>query len=110
MKSRESRPHVGSNETPSREPGRKSLEEKATRPYTSSLIEESLSPRRSSQVQTFTPVPHPSHRGVFNFLATDLAPAQDMRGQVPSGHQGDTQHVRRRRVGQSLALFLLNVK
>lgn len=46
------------------------------------LIEESLSARRSAEVQTFTPVPHPSPRGVSNFLAADLAPAQDVSGQV----------------------------
>lgn len=46
------------------------------------LIEEWLSAHRSTEVQTFTPVPHPSPRGVSNFLAADLAPAQDISGQV----------------------------
>lgn len=61
-------------ETPSREPGGKSEEEKAARPYSAAVNGDSLSPHRTSEVQTFTPVPHPSHRGVFNFLTADLPP------------------------------------
>lgn len=68
------------------------------------LIEESLSARRSSQVQTFTPVPHPSPRGVFNFLAADLAPAQDISGQVLFGNMWT---VWRRPAGESLPLRLV---
>lgn len=93
IRSSKSRPRVCGLRTQSRELGDKSQreEKKIMWPYTAKFnrhAKGSLSPRRRhaqrcSEVRTFTPVPHQSRRGVFNFPTADLcAAAPHITGRV----------------------------
>lgn len=81
IKSSESRLRVWSPRTQSREAAHKSHKEKLMWPYTSKFNRRAKNhsgraadTRRHLEVQTFTPVPHQSHRGVFNFHTAPRRP------------------------------------
>lgn len=82
MESDESRPRVGSPETPSREPGRKSEEEKATQPYTSALNGQVKNHSLLTEPWRSRPslLSHIHHAGAFLIFSLQISPpAQDIR-------------------------------